>query len=536
MQRYRQYFNVLGEGFNQELYRVALSKREYFTRSKTSPSKNYPDWRRSMVVYDNQLVEVAANLERAIRLRLPEVEAALAVPPFDISSFEIQLTSHNDGEYYKWHTDNGTLDTATRVITFVYYFYGQPKKFSGGELIIYQPDADPAVIDPENDSVVFFRSHTRHEVKAVTCPSQQFEDGRFTLNGWIRRKETALRDDYFDARVFGPLPQIGNPRPLRRAPLGRATQSHHTPNSTRPATFNLDTPALTADIPSSQESAAAIALLNLYSELHRQSRRAGVVDVVKNISRDEFYENYYCLNRPVILKDMASSSPALQKWSPNFFAQNYGSVPIQITSNREGVSDYEANFRRTTRTVTLADFVKRLSNQRETNDFYLVARNYFFENPALGGLREDLLPPPEIIDVADRRPGTAKLWFGPKGTVTPLHHDEHSILFLQVYGRKQFKLIPSFELPKIYLRKNFYSTVDLENIDAERYPRFREATIADVTVEPGDILFLPVGWWHWAKSLDVSISATFCSFHVENCNTTLKRAHPLNLIVGEDSE
>lgn len=526
MQRYRQYFNVLGESLNQELYRVAISKREYFTRSKTSPSKNYPDWRRSTVIYDNQLVDVAANLERAIRFRLPEVKAALAVPPFDIASFEIQLTSHNDGEYYKWHTDNGTRDTATRVITFVYYFYEQPRKFSGGELIIYQPGAEPAVIDPQNDSIVFFRSHIRHEVKAVTCPSAQFEDGRFTLNGWIRRKETVLPDDYFDARIFGPFPLIGNPRLSRRESLDRAMETHQTANSTRPAAFNLDTTAPTGDGSSYQESAASIALLNLYSELHRQSHRAGVVDVVRNISRDDFYESYYCLNRPVILKDMASSSPALQKWSPNFFAGNYGSVPIQITSDREGVSDYEANFRRTTSTVTVAEFVNRLSNHDQSNDFYLVARNYFFENPAFAELREDLLPPPQIINVADRTPGTAKLWFGPKGTVTPLHHDEHSILFLQIYGRKRFKLIPSFELPKIYLRKNFYSAVDLENIDSGRYPKFLETTIADVTIGPGDILFLPVGWWHWAKSLDISISATFCSFHVEGRNTTLKGARP----------
>jgi Rps23 Pro-64 3,4-dihydroxylase Tpa1-like proline 4-hydroxylase len=524
MQRYRQYFNVLGESFNQTLYRIALSKREYFTRSKTSPSKNYPDWRRSTVIYDNQLVDVAATLEQAIRLHLPEVEAALAVPPFEISSFEIQLTSHNDGEYYKWHTDNGTRDTAARVITFVYYFCGQPKKFSGGELVIYQPDRAPAVIDPQNDSIVFFRSHTRHEVKAVTCPSEQFEDGRFTLNGWIRRKETVLRDNYFDARIFGPFPQIGNPTPSRQVAV-RRTATRHTGNPARPAAVTPDTAAPTGDLLSSKEPAASVALLNLYSELHRQSRRAGVVDVVRNISRDDFYENYYCLNRPVVLKHMADSSPALQKWTPQFFAEEYGSIPIQITSDRERVSDYEANFQRTMRTVTIADFVSRLSEQSETNDFYLVARNYFFENPGLAELRDDLVPPPEIINVADRGLGTAKLWFGPKGTVTPLHHDEHSILFFQIYGRKQFKLIPSFDLPKVYLRKNFYSAVDLENVEAERYPKFLEASIADVTVEPGDILFLPVGCWHWAKSLDVSISATFCSFHVENGNTTIKRAH-----------
>ena len=525
MQRYLQYFNVLGKSFSEDVYRVALSKREYFTRSKTSPSKNYPDWRRSTVIYDNQFAGMAATLERAVRLRLPEVEAALAVPPFEIGSFEIQLTSHNDGEYYKWHTDNGTRDTASRVITFVYYFYGQPRKFRGGELIIYQPGAQPAIIDPENDSIVFFPSHTRHEVKAVTCPSEQFEDGRFTLNGWIRCKETVLRQDYFDGRIFGPWSQIGDAASLRRARAGHAAPVTNVASTERYPVPDKDMATRIAVDASSQDTAGCVALLNLYSELHRQSRRATTVDLLQTISRDEFYDNYYCSNLPVILKGMGSASPALHKWSPGFFAKNYGSVPVQITSDRYNIPDYEANFRRTTRTVTMAEFVKRLSVDGETNDFYLVARNYFFENPAFAGLREDLLPPQEIINVADHGPGTAKLWFGPKGTVTPLHHDEHSILFMQVYGRKQFKLIPSFELPKIYPRKKFYSAVDPENVDGERYPQFLTASVADVTVEPGDILFLPVGWWHWAKSLDISISATFCSFHVENCNTTLKRSH-----------
>ena len=212
----------------------------------------------------------------------------------------------------------------------------------------------------------------------------------------------------------------------------------------------------------------------------------------------------------------------MRTWSPSFFAQNYGSVSLAITANRNRRTDYEINFRQTIQTITMAAFVQRLCREGETNDFYLVARNYFFENPELTPLKNDLQPPPEIIDTADQRPGTVKLWFGPKGTVTPLHYDEHSILFMQIYGRKKFKLIPSFDTPKVYAQAKFYSAVDPENIDTARYPEFLRASLADVTVEAGDILFLPVGWWHWAKSLDVSISATFCSFHVAGHNTSLR--------------
>lgn len=169
MEPYRQYFNVLGESANHDLYRLALSKREHFTHSRTTPSQLYPDWRRSTVIYDDQLAGVAAKLEREIRLRLPEVMAALQITAFDIGSFEFQLTSHNHGEYYKWHTDNGTRETETRVITFVYYFHSQPRRFDGGELLIYQSEQQ-MVVQPENDSMVFFNSCTNIKRK-IKCNS-----------------------------------------------------------------------------------------------------------------------------------------------------------------------------------------------------------------------------------------------------------------------------------------------------------------------------------------------------------------------------
>jgi hypothetical protein len=71
----------------------------------------------------------------------------------------------------------------------------------------------------------------------------------------------------------------------------------------------------------------------------------------------------------------------------------------------------------------MAAFVERLRLDGETNDFYLVARNHFFENPALTPLRNDLQPPPEIISTADQSQGTVKLWFGPnysRGNITIL--------------------------------------------------------------------------------------------------------------------
>ncbi|MGY2735258.1 ribosomal protein L16 Arg81 hydroxylase [Sphingomonas sp. UYP23] len=51
---------------------------------------------------------------------------------------------------------------------------------------------------------------------------------------------------------------------------------------------------------------------------------------------------------------------------------------------------------------------------------------------------------------------------------------------------------------------------------AVRYPALADATQYDVILEPGEILFMPLGWWHQVKSLDFSITLTFTNFRWAN--------------------
>jgi hypothetical protein len=261
-------------------------------------------------------------------------------------------------------------------------------------------------------------------------------------------------------------------------------------------------------------------LLNFYSDLHRQSGSAGKIDVRDQISGKDFFENYYFRNQPVILTSLMGDWPAMKKWCPDYFSGHYGHIPVEITRGREKDQDYEKDFRKTVATIPFGEFIEQIKQQTSSNDIYLVARNYFFSNPRLRTLRDDIIPPGEIIDSSFEGLQNMKFWFGPRGTVTPLHHDKHSILFCQVSGRKHFKMIPSFELPKIYNTARYYSEVDPEHPDPEKFPLFPNASVADIIVGPGDILFIPAGWWHWVRSLDISISVTFSNFQVPGYNTT----------------
>jgi Rps23 Pro-64 3,4-dihydroxylase Tpa1-like proline 4-hydroxylase len=190
--RYAQIDNFLTAAEKNKLIKYVLAKESQFVT--TSTSTNAEDYRRSMVLHSfPEFSELMVNRIKAI---LPDVLRKLNIPSFPLGEIEAQLTMHNDNNFYKLHNDSGSPDTATRFFTYVYYFYREPKGFSGGELQIYDSkiennfyvaDATFRTVEPRNNSIVFFLSRYMHEVLRVSCPSKAFADSRFTINGWVRK-------------------------------------------------------------------------------------------------------------------------------------------------------------------------------------------------------------------------------------------------------------------------------------------------------------------------------------------------------------
>ena len=53
------------------------------------------------------------------------------------------------------------------------------------------------------------------------------------------------------------------------------------------------------------------------------------------------------------------------------------------------------------------------------------------------------------------------------------------------------------------------SAVDVEHPDLTSYPLFAGAHHYDVILGPGDVLYIPKGWWHYVRSLTPSFSCNF---------------------------
>ena len=175
-----------------KLIQYCLNHEQEFVATTTSVNTN--NYRKSQVLYS--FPEFKNLISNKIEFILPDVLAQLEIPNFEIAEIEAQITAHNDGHFYKIHNDNGSKDTASRVLTYVYYFYQEPKVFSGGELKIYDSKVENNyyvaadsynIVEPKNNSIIFFLSHYMHEVLPIKCTSQNFVDSRFTINGWIRK-------------------------------------------------------------------------------------------------------------------------------------------------------------------------------------------------------------------------------------------------------------------------------------------------------------------------------------------------------------
>jgi Rps23 Pro-64 3,4-dihydroxylase Tpa1-like proline 4-hydroxylase len=161
--------------------------------------------RKSLLLFS--FPEFSHLVETRILEVFPDLLVQLGLPSLQISRFETQLTAHKDGNFFKAHTDNAIYDRGaykddavrSRLLTYVYYFYKEPKAFSGGDLRLYDSKvvdncythADSfQTIEPRNNSIVFFLSRYFHEVLPVSCPSRAFTDSRFTINGWIRCRKS----------------------------------------------------------------------------------------------------------------------------------------------------------------------------------------------------------------------------------------------------------------------------------------------------------------------------------------------------------
>jgi hypothetical protein len=242
-------------------------------------------------------------------------------------------------------------------------------------------------------------------------------------------------------------------------------------------------------------------------EAERQSER---LPAIGNIEPAHFFEEYYYANRPVKLTGLVDHWPAMRLWSLEYMVEKLGDAQVELQGERESAKDYELYKYRHRRKLPMREVVNAIRQFDSTNEFYVTAFNDTTNKTTLAPLWDDL-GPISILQSTGGRDGF--FWMGPKGTLTPLHHDLTNNLLVQVVGHKKVRMIAPFELPRVRNHVHCFSEITTEELKAggPELPDQIESVIG-----PGDALFLPVGWWHHVEALDASISMSFTNFPGDN--------------------
>jgi hypothetical protein len=267
---------------------------------------------------------------------------------------------------------------------------------------------------------------------------------------------------------------------------------------------------------------------------------------------------------PIIIEDALEHWPALDErpWnSPGYLLeQTLGGrrlVPVEVgrSYTDDSWGQKIVTFKEFMETYMLEDGIKTSNNNGEARQTgYLAQHDLFAQIPSL---RADIsipdycycepAPSPHLTHIKP----TTKLeepllnaWFGPAGTVSPLHTDPYHNILAQVVGYKYVRLYTPEETSKLYPRSTDENGVDMSNtsqVDLDeameawsdiscwphdetstsekrqnlrqdfesRFPLFQSATYTETILAPGDSLYLPIGWWHYIRSLTPSFSVSF---------------------------
>lgn len=217
-----------------------------------------------------------------------------------------------------------------------------------------------------------------------------------------------------------------------------------------------------------------------------------VQEVDPNMSREEFLETCYRPILPRLFKGAAKDWDAIKHWNLDFFEKHYGEVQITINDN-EGLSDEEfeqilfKTYIRQLRSgsrkyLRFSDVVNHNEELKEHIDRKWLDR---FQLPFSWG--EDM-----------------KMFMGAAGTKTNLHVGFSDFLFVQVSGVKKWTLYPPnnriFLDPRTERTFHYYSRADPKETDNPDFPLLKYAEKFEVTLQPGDVLWVPSFTWHYVEN------------------------------------
>ncbi len=224
----------------------------------------------------------------------------------------------------------------------------------------------------------------------------------------------------------------------------------------------------------------------------------------KDLTLAQFRSEYDEKRRPVVIAGGASAWKA-RAWTVDHLKEVLGDRMVQVNHNPTKIFDLNEST------------VARMMPFREAADVITSTGKgtYYLQQVEVRAVFPELLPDIPMPEFLDQKAelDALNLWFGAAGCISPLHFDKSDNFLAQIMGTKRLFLFAPSDGENLYPNREtstpHVSRVDAFRPDYDAFPRFADAQAFETVLGPGDILFIPTGWWHAVETVETSFSLNF---------------------------
>ena len=231
------------------------------------------------------------------------------------------------------------------------------------------------------------------------------------------------------------------------------------------------------------------------------------IDRVKTITKEDFYNNYFKKQIPVVVEQLTKDWPAYDKWKLDYIKDIAGEKTVPLYDDRP--VSYKDGFNEAHAKMKMKDYVDLML--REPTNYRIFLYNLMKEVPQLKG---DFKWPDIGLKLVKQLP---MLFFGGENSKVFMHFDidYSNILHFHFHGKKKCILFDQKQSKYLYKQPHSLISredIDFDNPDLDKWPALKHAQGYVCELNHGEMLYMPEGYWHYMQYVTPGFSMSLRAF------------------------